>query len=377
MATVIVIGAGLGGMSAAYELKAELGKQHEVILINDKPDFEFTPSNPWIAVQWRERKETSIPIEPHVKKKGIRFIHAALTELQPAVQQLTLSDGQTLRYDFLAICTGPALAFDEVAGAGPESGGTTSVCTLSHAEECRHSVSALVDDPGPVIVGAMPGASCFGPAYEYAFILDRNLRDKKVRKNVPMTFVTSEPYIGHLGLNGVGDSKGMLESELRMRDVQWICNARTVAAQDGQMTVEELDDEGNIKRTHTLPYKHAMMLPAFVGIAPLRGIEGLVNPRGFVIVDEHQRNPAFPQIYAAGVCIAIAPPHKTPVPTGVPKTGYMIEAMVRTLSHNIKAELSGQPPVTKAVWNAICLADMGDTGAAFVAMPQIPPRNVA
>ena len=50
----------------------------------------------------------------------------------------------------------------------------------------------------------MPGASCFGPAYEYAFILDRHLRDKKVRKDVPMTFVTSEPYIGHLGLNGVG-----------------------------------------------------------------------------------------------------------------------------------------------------------------------------
>ena len=61
----------------------------------------------------------------------------------------------------------------------------------------------------------------------------------------------------------------------------------------------------------------------------------------------------------------------------MPKTGYMIEAMVRTLSHNIKAELDGQPPVTRAVWNAICLADMGDTGAAFVAMPQIPPRNVA
>lgn len=130
MATVIVIGVGLGGMSAAYELKAELGKLHEVILVNDKPDFKFTPSNPWIVVQWRKRKETSIPIEPHAKKKGIRFIHAALTELQPATQQLSLSDGQTLRYYFLAICTGPALDFDEVTGAGPESGGTTSVCTL-------------------------------------------------------------------------------------------------------------------------------------------------------------------------------------------------------------------------------------------------------
>ncbi|SIR41324.1 sulfide:quinone oxidoreductase [Aeromonas sp. RU39B] len=377
MATVIVIGAGLGGMSAAYELKAELGKQHDVILVNDKPDFEFTPSNPWIAVQWRERKEISIPIEPYVKKKGIQFVHAALTKLEPTERQISLSDGQTLRYDFLVLCTGPALAFEEVTGAGPDAGGTTSVCTLSHAEECRHNVTELIEHPGPVIVGAMPGASCFGPAYEYAFILDRHLRDKKVRKHIPMTFVTSEPYIGHLGLNGVGDSKGMLESELRMRDIHWICNARTVGVKEGMMIVEELDEDGNIKRTHQLPYHHAMMLPAFKGIAPLRGIEGLVNPRGFVIVDEFQRNPVFNEIYSAGVCIAIPPQHKTPVPTGVPKTGYMIEAMVRALSHNIKAEINGTPPTCKAVWNAICLADMGDTGAAFVAMPQIPPRNVA
>ena len=74
MATIIIIGAGLGGMSAAYELKAELGKQHDVILVNDKPDFEFNPSNPWIAVRWRERKDISLPIEPHVKKKGIRWL---------------------------------------------------------------------------------------------------------------------------------------------------------------------------------------------------------------------------------------------------------------------------------------------------------------
>ena len=37
----------------------------------------------------------------------------------------------------------------------------------------------------------------------------------------------------------------------------------------------------------------------------------------------------------------------------------------------------GQPATAKGTWNAICLADMGDTGAAFVALPQIPPRNVA
>jgi sulfide:quinone oxidoreductase len=44
--------------------------------------------------------------------------------------------------------------------------------------------------------------------------------------------------------------------------------------------------------------------------------------------------------------------------------------------HNIADELAGKPVTARATWNAICLADMGDTGAAFVALPQIPPRNV-
>jgi len=164
---------------------------------------------------------------------------------------------------------------------------------------------------------------------------------------------------------------------LRQRDIHWICNARTLSFADGTAEVEELDEDGQVKRRHSLPYVHAMLLPAFRGIAPLRAVEGLANPRGFVLVDEWQRNPRYPQIYAAGVCIAIPPLGKTPVPIGVPKTGYMIESMVSAIVQNIAAAIQGQPPVSKATWNAICLADMGDTGAAFVAMPQIPPRNVA
>ena len=73
--------------------------------------------------------------------------------------------------------------------------------------------------------------------------------------------------------------------------------------------------------------------------------------------------------------MAIPPVEVTPVPTGAPKTGYMIETMVSAICHNIADELAGKPVTAKGTWNAICLADMGDTGAAFVALPQIPPRN--
>jgi sulfide:quinone oxidoreductase len=55
----------------------------------------------------------------------------------------------------------------------------------------------------------------------------------------------------------------------------------------------------------------------------------------------------------------------------------MIESMVSSIIHNIDNEINGREPDQEATWNAICLTDMGDSGAAFVALPQIPPRNVA
>jgi sulfide:quinone oxidoreductase len=142
------------------------------------------------------------------------------------------------------------------------------------------------------------------------------------------------------------------------------------------MYVTEVDENGAVKKQHELPFKHSMMLPAFKGVDALFGIEKLTNPRGFVLVDDHQRNPTYKNIYSVGVCIAIPPQKPTPVPTGIPKTGYMIESMVTATAHNIRDELDGKEPSYKGTWNALCLADFGDSGIAFLAMPQIPPRNV-
>jgi hypothetical protein len=159
-----------------------------------------------------------------------------------------------------------------------------------------------------------------------------------------MTFVTSEPYIGHLGLDGVGDTKGLLESEMREKHIKWITNARVASVGPGMMSVEEFADNGTAHKAHDLPFAYSMMLPAFRGVEAVRGIEKLTNPRGFVIVDKYQRNPAFPNIFAVGVCVAIAPVGATPVPVGVPKTGFMIESMVTATAMNIGALLRGQTP---------------------------------
>ena len=376
MAHIVVMGAGVGGMPAAYELRALLPAEHRITVVNPTDTFQFTPSNPWVAVGWRERSAVTLPIAPLLERKGISFVASGVRAIDPAGNRVTLDNGQALDYDYLVITTGPKLSFDEVPGAGPHGGHTHSVCTVGHAEMFWAEYQKFLEAPGPIVVGAMPGASCFGPAYEFAFILDADLRKRKLRHKVPMTYVTAEPYIGHLGLGGVGDSKSMLESELRGHDIKWITSAKTTKVEPGKLFTTQLDDLGNVMKEHEVPFKLAMMLPAFKGVEPVAAIADMCNPRGFVLIDEHQRSKKYRNIFSAGVCVAIPPVEVTPVPSGAPKTGYMIETMVTAIAHNIAAELAGQPATAKGTWNAICLADMGDTGAAFVALPQIPPRNV-
>jgi sulfide:quinone oxidoreductase len=375
MAHVVVLGAGLGGTIMAYEMKDQLRRGDTLTVITKDPKYHFVPSNPWVAVGWRQEKDIEVDLAPVFAKKGIGFKAVAATKLVPEESRIELADGSSVSYDYLINATGPELAFDEIEGMGPE-GFTQSVCHVSHALKANAAFEEFCRNPGPIIVGAVQGASCFGPAYEFLFILETELRRRKLRDRVPMTFVTAEPYIGHLGLDGVGDTKGLLESEMRGKHIKWITSARVKKAEAGKMTVEEVGDDGNVKATRELPFGFAMMLPAFRGVAPMRGIEGLSNPRGFTLIDKFQRNPKYPNIFAVGVCVAIPPTGPTPVPCGVPKTGFMIESMVTATAKNIGLLLKGEEPKHQATWNAVCLADFGDSGVAFVAQPQIPPRNV-
>jgi sulfide:quinone oxidoreductase len=353
----------------------ELRPEDRVTLIGQGTNYHFVPSNPWVAIGWRQRSDIEFSLSDVMKRKKINFVTEGAARVHPTENRVELTGGTSLSYDYLVLATGPELAFDEIPGLGPD-GFTQSICHIDHAVRAHEAFEQFCKNPGPVIVGAVQGASCFGPAYEFAFILDTELKKRGIRDRVPMIFVTPEPYIGHLGLDGVGDTKGLMESELRERHIKWITNARVKEVRTDVMVVEEIDDNGQIKKTHELPHAFSMMLPAFRGVPAVRGVEKLCNPRGFVLVDQKQRNPAYPNVFGVGVGVAIPPVGPTPVPVGVPKTGFMIESMVTATAKNIGALLRGAAPVTRPTLNAFCLADFGNGGVAFIAEPQIPPRNL-
>lgn len=153
MANIVVLGAGLGGTIMAYELRDELGKGHKISVVNKGSRYSFVPSNPWVAVGWRDREAIEVDLTSVLAKRNIALHPQGARRLHPAERRIELTDGTSVSYDYLVIATGPDLAFDEIEGLGPD-GNTQSVCHIDHALQAKTAVDALIANPGPVLIGA-------------------------------------------------------------------------------------------------------------------------------------------------------------------------------------------------------------------------------
>ena len=101
MAHVVVLGAGLGGTILAYELRDKLGKEHRVSVVTNGGSFFFVPSNPWVAVGWRDRKAVEVELAPALKARDIALHPQGAKRLDPAARRIELNDGGSLDYDYL------------------------------------------------------------------------------------------------------------------------------------------------------------------------------------------------------------------------------------------------------------------------------------
>jgi sulfide:quinone oxidoreductase len=363
MAKIVVLGGSFGGLTAAFEIKRLLGKQADVTVVSDDDRFVFLPSLPWLIMGWRKPEDITLKVIEILKPKGIDFVHEAAKQVDADSSKVITSKGKELPYDFLVISTGPHLAFDEIPGLGPDKGYTACTFTLDHAVKTGATWKSVLENPGPIVLGSSQMVSCFGPSYELAFEIDSELRRRKMRHKIPILYLTSEPYLGHMGVGGLGASKTFMEHEFAERDIKPLVS---------QAIQEVAPGEIRLKDGNKIPFKLAMIAPPFKGVP---AVAPLGNPRGFIPVDKNYRHPKHKNIFAIGVAMAIAPPEATPVPTGVPKTGFMTVKMAKIAAATIASDVTGKTPPVADDLGVVCLMDMGNTAALMKAYPVLPPRQ--
>ncbi len=93
MAKIVVLGAGLGGVIAAYEIRKNVRRQDEVIAVNETDFYQFVPSNPWVLVGWRERKDIVVDLEKPMKKRRVQLVVGAAEKVEPENKRLRMADG--------------------------------------------------------------------------------------------------------------------------------------------------------------------------------------------------------------------------------------------------------------------------------------------
>ena len=362
---IVVIGGSFGGLTVAYELQRLLpSREHEITVISKDRRFVFIPSLPWVAMGTKTIEQISFDLERPLANKNIRFIHAPVQQIDPGSQRVYAGD-EDYPYDYLVIATGHRSANEAVPGLGPFDGPGHSLMSPPEAEEARDALANFLRGYGPIVIGCAPGASCLGPAYEFAFEVQHMLKQRKLRHKVPITLVTPEPFLGHFGVGGVGKARQFLEGELEARDIRYFTSAAVTEITDSSVTLAD----GKI-----IESRYSLIIPPLAGVKAISDSPGLGNPKGFVPVDEYYCHKDFPNIYAVGVAVALPPVEETPVPVNFPKTGHMTEQMARAAAHNIAAEIQGGEKKSQEPFIQ-CIMDMGDKGLNLLADPVRPPRN--
>ena len=181
MADIVILGAGIGGLPMAYDMRKQARPEDNVIVVSNVDYFHFVPSNPWVAVNWRKRDDIQFPLAPYLEKKGIEFIATGAKRLHPAGEPARAVDGAlaALRLPRDRHRAEARVRRGRRAGARTAIRSRSATSTTPSPRARPGRTSSRI--PGPIVVGAVQGASCYGPAYEFAMIMDTDLRRRKIR----------------------------------------------------------------------------------------------------------------------------------------------------------------------------------------------------
>ena len=363
---VLVLGGNFGGLTAALAVQHELHGDVDVRVVSASDRFLFNPSLIWLPFGKRNPDDITFPLAPTFEQHAVDFVHAEATRLDLADKRVETTAG-TYGYDYLVIATGYRNNFDAVPGL--REGNAYTITTLDDAIHAGEGWRRFLADPGDIVVGATQGAGCFGAAYEYLFNVSHQLRKAGLKKQVKLSYVSAEPFLGHFGIGGLPHGESLLGMFLKKEKIEAHLNAAMADVDDGRVVLE--DGTG-------IEFSYAMIVPPFVGQPVIKAATDIADANGYVTVRDTYQTTEFDEVYAVGIAAAVEVPWQTPTPVGIPKTGFPTEQQAHVAAKNIAAQIRGEQPQDHKTFGeipAVCVMDAGNNGVIILADHMLPPRK--
>ncbi len=239
-AKIVIVGGGLAGISSAARLLNMLSNPDITIIEPNPSSVTYQPGNTFIGAGLYEKKDVMYKLDDFFPK-GAKLIKDKAVEFNPDRNELKVSSGDIVKYDFLIISAGVSLDFSKIKGL-EELGDMYTV-------ESKAKLNELFDGSGASTIYNVDGAvltwknmqktieeakkgkkqnavfshpntaiKCGGAPKKIMYLMDARLNEagKEVRANVDMTF-----YPNGKKMFSVKEYEDAIKEQYKKRDMKW------------------------------------------------------------------------------------------------------------------------------------------------------------
>jgi sulfide:quinone oxidoreductase len=342
--TVLILGAGYGGLTVASELRSRLPHEHRVVLVDQNDALRPCVFN--LDVMTGKR-----PVVPEgklatVAGRGVEFVQGKVVRIDPKTRTVETSRGK-LEGDFLVVALGSELDPGQVPGF------RESAFNLYEPDETPklHKALAGLGKGRVVILIARTPFKCPAAPYEAAFLVDWFFRSKGLREKVSVSLYSPE----WAPMAAAGDALGNeVVRMLGSRGIDYYPEHMVLKIDPSKKRVWfEIDD---------VDYDILVGVPPHVAPAPVREA-GLTGSSGWVPVNQRTLETPFPGVYAVGDLVSI------PLHNGrfLPMAGVFALGEGVIVATNLASRINGGKDEAEFEGEGFCYVEMGGGEAAQAA----------
>ncbi|MCG6192351.1 FAD-dependent oxidoreductase [Leptospira sp. FAT2] len=338
MKRIVIVGAGVGGIVVARELRKK-NRNAEIVMIDRSDVHTFAPSLIWALVGKRSPENFQKKIRP----KGVNLISESVQSINWE-RKIVKTDSKEIHYDFLILSPGSELNPDKIPGFQENA---FNLYSLEGVMKAKEQLLSSQFNKVTVMISSTP-FKCPAAPYEIALLV-RSMFLKQKRK-ITVEIVTPE----EMPMSAGGPEAGIQLVEMLKRNGIEYHNRKTVGRIDSQ-SKELIFTDGESLKFELLLGVPAHTPPSFLKNSPI------VSEIGWVKVNANTLLTSLPNVYAIGDVTSI------PLPSGkpLPKAGVFAHAQAEVVASRISDELNHRTPQSIFQGEGSCFLEVGDGKAGF------------
>jgi NADH dehydrogenase FAD-containing subunit len=283
-----VLGAGVAGLEAAFQLESRLSGSVDLQVVYDDDEFVLRPNLVYVPFG-ADHGTSSLWIPETLGRKAIECQQGRVAGVDADVGHVHLTNGRQLPYEHLVIATGAAPWMQAVPGLAEHAASIWGPAEMSVLRERFMHLRGRAREGSRqrVLFVVPPQNRCSQPLYEVALMLDTWLRREHVREHVELGFLTCEASFVEAGGLRMHD---VITHEFAERGIDGRASERLVEVRAHEASFAE----GGVERFD-------LLVTAPPHRAGARYDELPVDPHGFLQVESATRQVlGHPEIYAVG-----------------------------------------------------------------------------